>query len=163
MSKSVPYISREERPALHAFRYSRHSDNPHCMNLLLDFIEAEFGLLPVESPGESITFLPSFVAIVGVALRDTSIWVSLFGSAHEFDGNDTVDGKFPTWRSFHVQNRGPDVVRAKSLIKQACENYKRSQGYLELHEMVHAAEERWLERRERELKRAKWEALLRDL
>ena len=50
---SVPYISRDERPDLHAFRYSQYSDNPHCMNLLLDFIETEFGLLPVESPGES--------------------------------------------------------------------------------------------------------------
>ena len=46
------------------------------MNLLLDFIETEFGLLPVESPGWSITFLPPLAAVVGTALWDTSIWVS---------------------------------------------------------------------------------------
>jgi hypothetical protein len=79
MPLSVSYIERDERPALHAFQYSRHSDNPHCMNLLLDFVEIEFELLPVESPGESITFIPPFVALVGAALWDTSIWVSLYG------------------------------------------------------------------------------------
>src|SRR5438552_18057457 len=95
---TVPYVERDERPGLHAFRYSRHSDNPHCMNLLLDFIETEFGLLPVESPGESIVFLPSFVALVGTSLCDTSVWVSLYGQANQFDGNDTENGKYPDWR-----------------------------------------------------------------
>jgi hypothetical protein len=80
--------------------------------------------LPVESPGESITFIPPFVALVGTALWDTSIWVSLFGEEHEFDGHDTVIGKFPHWRRFHVQNRSEDIVRAKQLIQRACENYK---------------------------------------
>jgi hypothetical protein len=27
---SVPYVQRDERLGLYAFRYSRNSDNPHC-------------------------------------------------------------------------------------------------------------------------------------
>ena len=163
MSKSVPYIQRDERPALHAFRYSQHSDNPHCMNLLLDFIELEFGLLPVESPGESITFLPPFVAVVGTALWDTSVWVSLYGEEHEFDGNDTATGKFPGWRRFQVQNRGKDIARAKTLIQKACENYTRNQRNPDWDEMVRDAEERWLEARRRELSRANYKKAIREL
>lgn len=93
-----PYIQGDERTAMHAFRYAQHSDNPHCMNLLLDFIETEFGLLPVESPGWSITFLPPLAAVVGTALWDTSIWVSPYSEEHEFDGDDTVVGQFQHWR-----------------------------------------------------------------
>ena len=133
------------------------------MNLLLDFIETKFGLQPVESPGESITFLPSFVAIVGVALWDTSIWVSLYGEEHQFDGNDTVAGQFPTWRKFHVQNRHPDITRAKYLIQQACENYTRSQRNPNWDDMVRDAEERWLENRNAELRRARRQQLWDDL
>ena len=166
MPISVPYVQRDEREGLHAFRYSRHSDNPHCMSLLLDFIEEEFGLVPVESPGESITFLPPFVAIVGAALWDTSIWVSLYGQEHEFTANDTVRGQFPDWRKFHVQNRAEDTARAKELIKQACANYKRSQGNGDWDELVRSAEERWLEKRAQELRRARIQLriqLLREL
>lgn len=132
------------------------------MNLLLDFIEMKFGLLPVESPGESITILPPFVALVGTALWDTSIWVSLYGEGHDFDGNDTVIGKFPSWRRFHVQNRDSDIVRAKNLIQQACENYKRSQGCPHWDDMVRGAEERWLDNRAQEVRRARRQQLLRD-
>lgn len=163
MFTSVPYVPRDERPGLHAFRYSRYSDNPYCMNLLLDFIEAEFGVQPVESPGESITFIPPFVAVVGTALWDTSIWVSLYGEEHDFDGNDTVPGQFPSWRKFHVQNRSDDIARAKTLIRKACDNYKRSQEYADWADMVQAAEERWLENRNQELIRAKVQELLRGL
>ena len=133
------------------------------MNLLLDFIETEFGLLPVESPGESIVFLPSFVAIVGTSLWDTSVWVSLYGQANQFDGNDTETGKFQDWRRFHVQNRSSDIARAKTLIQQACENYKRNQGHPNWDELVRNAEERWLERRRQELMQARTQQLLRDL
>src|SRR4051812_13982067 len=108
MSISVPYIPRDERPGLYAFRYSQESDNPRCMNLLLDFIETEFGLLPVESPGWSIVILPQFVAIVGTAIWETSIWVSLYGKKHQFDGSDTSPGKYPSWRNFQVQNATGD-------------------------------------------------------
>jgi hypothetical protein len=163
MFTSVPYVSSDERPGLHAFRYSRHSDNPYCMNLLLDFIEAEFELQPVESPGESITFIPPFVAIIGTALWDTSIWVSLYGEEHDFDGNDTVAGQFQSWRKFHVQNRSEDIARAKTLIRRACDNYTRSQEHIEWFDMVRAAEERWFENRNRELTWAKVQQLLRDL
>jgi hypothetical protein len=133
------------------------------MNLLLDFIETEFGLLPVESPGESIIILPSFVALVGVALWDTSVWVSLYGEQNDFDGNDTVIGQFPNWRKFHVQNRDNDIMRAKNLIQQACENYRRSQGYRHWDDMVRDAEERWLDNREQEKTSARRQQLLRDL
>ena len=160
---TVPYVERDERPGLHAFQYSRYSDNPHCMNLLLDFIETEFGLLPVESPGESIVFIPPFVAIVGTALWDTSIWVSLYGEEQDFDGNDTVAGQFPSWRKFQVQNRDEDIARAKTLIRKACENYKRTQGNRNWNDMLREAEERWLENRRQELVRARREQILRDL
>ena len=163
MPATVPYVERDERPGLHAFQYSCYSDNPYCMNLLLDSIETNFGLLPVESPGWSITFIPPFVALVGTALWDTSIWVSLFGEEHEFDGHDTVIGMFPHWRKFHVQNRSEDIVRAKQLIQQACENYKRSQGYPNWDDMVREAEERWLENRERELREARRQQFLRTI
>jgi hypothetical protein len=133
------------------------------MNLLLDFIDTEFGLLPVESPGESIIILPPFVALVGTALWDTSVWVSLYGEEHDFDGNDTVIGKFPNWRRFHVQNRSEDIVRAKSLIQQAYDNYKRSQGYPNWDDMVRDAEERWLENRARERREAKRQQILRNI
>lgn len=163
MSKSVPYVHRDERTALHAFRYSRHSDNPHCMNLLLDFIEMEFGLQPVESPGESITFLPAFVAIVGTALWDTSIWVSLYGKERDFGGLSTVVGQYRNWRKFQVQNRDADIEQAKKLIRCACENYKRDHTGLEWLDLVVTAEERWLDNRERELRKAQYRAILRDL
>ncbi len=163
MPISVPYIQPDERLGLHAFRYSQHSDNPHCMNLLLDFIEAEFGLLPVESPGESITFLPPFVALVGTALWETSIWVSLYGREQDFTGNDTVCGQFQDWRKFHVQNRSCDIARAKELIRQACSNYKQNQGNEDWENLVRSAEERWLERRAQKLRNARRKQLLREL
>lgn len=133
------------------------------MNLLLDFIEMEFGLLPVESPGETITFLPPFVALVGTALWDTSIWVSLYGDEYEFDGKDTEKGKFRHWRRFHVQNRDKDIVRAKELILKACENYKRSQGNIEWEYLIIASEQRWLERRSQEIRDAERARLIREL
>jgi hypothetical protein len=133
------------------------------MNLLLDFIETEFGLLPVESPGESTTFLPPFVAFVGSAVWETSIWVSLYGQEREFDGDDTVPGKIPNWRRFHVQNRREDIARAQILMRQACENYKRNQGNPNWDDMVRAAEERWLENRNRELREALYQKAVRDL
>jgi hypothetical protein len=133
------------------------------MNLLLDFIEKEFGILPVESPGESITFLPPFVAIVGTSLWDTSIWVSLLGEQYEFTGNHTVRGRFKNWRKFHVQNRDEDIEIAKKLIRQACANYKRNQGNINWDQMVLAAEERWLDSRIMELNRARIGQMIRDL
>ena len=132
------------------------------MNILLDFIEMKFRLLPVESPGESITFLPPFVALVGTAVWRTSIWVSVFGDKNDFDGNDTVIGQFQHWRKFHVENRGTDISRAKKLIEQAWENYRRHQGNASWEDMVRNAEQRWLRRREQELKRAAWQAFVRD-
>ena len=132
------------------------------MNLLLDFIEMEFGLFPVESPGESITFLPPFVAIVGTALWDTSVWVSLYGDEHEFDGNDTIIGQFKNWRKFQVRNRGEDIARAKKLIQQAGENYKRNKGYPNWDDMVRDAEDRWLDARRRELSRAEYQKAIRE-
>jgi hypothetical protein len=163
MPTTIPYIDRNERDALHAFRYAQHSDNPYCMGLLIDFIEMEFGLLPVQSPGESVTFLPPFVAFVGAALWDTSIWVSLFGQQYQFDGKDTVLGQNPNWRKFNVRNRSEDITRAKNLIQQACENYKRSQAHLGWDEIVQAAEQRWLDNRNRELQQAAYQKRLRQL
>jgi hypothetical protein len=133
------------------------------MNLLLDFIEVEFGLRPVESPGESIVFLPQFVAIVGVALERTSIWISLYGAAHQFDGNDTVAGQYPTWRKFHVQNRRPDIARAKTLILRACENYKRDQPVSDWDEMIRFAEQRWIDNRNAEERRDRMRRLIEEL
>ena len=163
MPITVPYIQHDERSALHKFQYALHGDNPYCMNLLLDFIEAEFGLLPVESPGWSITFLPPFVAIVGTALWDTSIWVSLYGKEHQFDGNDTVIGRYPNWRNFHVQNRDQDIARAKKLIEQACENYKHDHPNPNWNEMVRDAEERWLKKRRQEQRNALWRQIDRTI
>jgi hypothetical protein len=160
LAESVPYVPREERSGLHAYRYSQFSDNPHCMNLLLDFIEEEFGLLPVESDGESLVFMPPFVALVGVALRDTSIWVSLYGSENDFDGKDLTAGKYAGWRSFHVQCRDPDVLRAKELIRRACENYRRQHPGQTWDEMVGNAEKRWLHKRNNDVRRDLFRSLM---
>ena len=161
MPVSVPYLSKEERQNLHEYRYSRFSDNPYCMDLLLDFIEENFRILPVESPGETICFLPRFVAIGGTALEDTSVWVSLHGREHEFD-LPTVPGMYPAWRKYHVQNRGSDIGRAKNLILQACRNYIRDKGNPEWDDMVREAEESWLRERRRERARAAKREFLRD-
>jgi hypothetical protein len=134
------------------------------MRLLLNFIKNEFELLPVESPGESICFLPQFVTILArPALWDTSVWVSLYGQEHDFTGNDTTRGKFPDWRKFHVQNRSEDIIRAKELIKQAYANYIRNQGNGNWNQLIHSAEERWLEDREQERRRARRSQLLNEL
>jgi hypothetical protein len=64
----------------------------------------------------------------------------LYGEEQDFDGNDTVAGQFPSWRKFHVQNRDEDIATAKTLIRKACENYKRSQGYQNWDDMLRDAE-----------------------
>lgn len=119
-------------------------------------------MLPVESPGESITFIPPFVAIVGTALWDTSVWVSLYGQERDFEGDDTSNGKIPNWRRFQVQNRGEDIARAQCLIQQACRNYTRDQRTSNWDDMVRAAEQRWLNKRKRELQRAAEDKWLRE-
>ncbi len=156
---SIPYISRDERKHLKKYEYSCRGDNPYCMDLLLDFIHAKFRMLPVESLGWSITFLPPFVALVGTAIWDTSIWVSLYGQEADFDGRDTVPGKFRGWRKFHVQNRGSDIARATQLISQACENYRRDKGFPEWNELVHNAEKEWIRARRREDVREFWKMI----
>jgi hypothetical protein len=91
------------------------------------------------------------------------VWVSLYGEERDFDGNDTVIGQFPSWRKFHVQNRSEDIVRAKNLIRQACENYKWSQGSPKWDDLVRDAEERWLDNRARELREARRQQILRNI
>ena len=160
---TIQHIGPDQRQDTPIFKRSRHSGNPHCMNLILDFVQAEFGLLPVESPGWSLEFLPPFAVILSAAVWDTSVWVSLHGKAHQFDGRDTVPGKNPNWRKFNVRNRSEDITRIKRLLRQAHANYRRDQSHLGWDEIIHVTEARWIENRQRELREAKRQQILWDL
>ena len=109
-------VHRSLRSDLAMYRQASPINREYLVRLL-DYIEAEFGILPRQSDTGLICFRPSFCCILHAGKReDCNITISLEG--RYFNAAEVKTGKIPPWRK-HDINNFDDFLCAKRLIREA--------------------------------------------